>query len=330
MNTCDPTPNTATLDPNTTPATWPAAQVPLLRIDPIGLQGIPQDGHDGTPPCATLQGLPPTLDAQASTTHAIIHMTESVTRQAGRYQSAVETFVQAVGVLRGETRDYFYRLALHGLLCPWCQSPNLFMLREGRFRCQDCGQASDPTIKFQRCPTCDGRPALAFRRYHCQQCGEEITSRFLYDGIVYDPDYFRQKMAESRERRRHERQIISDQQATRCWQRSGHFGGELAIDLERSPGLADALNALVGGASVEQMAWVREAFDLAAYERHVLAVLDPDDEYDMLHLPAYAQPDDRLERIRLFIACLFLEQAGFLILEQRFKTLWVRRREAHR
>ncbi|MEM9417694.1 MAG: hypothetical protein AAGA25_01395 [Planctomycetota bacterium] len=256
-------------------------------------------------------------------------MTESMTRPASRYQSAVETFVNAVVMLQSETRAYFYRLALHGLACPQCQSHNLIMLREGRFRCRDCGQAGDPTIAFQRCPTCDGKPALALRRYHCRDCGEAIVSRFLFDGIVYDPDYFRQKMAESSERKQRERRDASERQVTRAWKRSQRIGIAEPIDLGRMPGLADALNALVGGALVEQVAWVRDAFDLAAYERHLLAIIEPDDDRDVLRLPPFKEPNDRLERIRLFIACLFLEQAGFLILEERFNTLWVRRHEAH-
>ncbi|MFN3166967.1 MAG: hypothetical protein ACE37H_07880 [Phycisphaeraceae bacterium] len=256
-------------------------------------------------------------------------MTESMTRPTSRYQSAVETFVHAVGTLRDETRDYFYRLVLHSMACPTCQNHKLIMLREGRFRCQDCGQAGDPTIIFQRCPTCDGKPALALRRYHCKQCGDEITSRFLYDGVVYDPEYFRQKMAESRERKQRERREANERQATRAWRRSQCIGVEEPIDLDHMPGLTDALNALVGGARVEQVAWVREAFDLAAYERHLLAVIEPGDERDVLRVPPFKEPNDRLERIRLFIACLFLEQAGLLILEERFNTLWVRRHEAH-
>ncbi|MFN3166402.1 MAG: hypothetical protein ACE37H_04985 [Phycisphaeraceae bacterium] len=255
-------------------------------------------------------------------------MTESMTRPTSPYQSAVETFIHAVGTLRNETRDYFYRLVLHGLACPKCQGHNLIMLREGRFRCQDCGQAGDPTITFQRCPTCDVKPALALRRYHCRECGEEIISRFLYEGVVYDPDYFRQKMAESRERKRHEQRAANEKQATRAWQRSQHHGGHLAIDLDRVPGLTDALNALVGGAAVKEFAWVREAFDLAAYERHLLRIVESDDDWDILQISPLAEPNDRLERVRLFIACLFLEQAGLLILEERFSTLWVRRYEA--
>lgn len=257
-------------------------------------------------------------------------MTVSIAPQACRYQTAVESFIHAVGVLRTQTRDYFYRLALHGLSCPSCHRHNLFMLREGRYRCRDCGQAGDPTITFQGCPTCDGKPALAFRRYRCRQCGEMISSRFLYDGIVYDPDYFRQKMAESRERKQRERKITNEKQAARAWLRSGHAGHAMTIDLSQAPGLTDALNALVGGACVEQLTWVRESFEVAAYERHILDVLEPDDDRDLLRLPPLVEPNDRLERIRLFIACLFLEQAGLLILEERFNTLWVRRREADR
>ena len=254
-------------------------------------------------------------------------MTESTTPQTSRYQLAVETFVQAVGTLRGQTRDYFYRLALHGMLCPRCQSSNIFMLREGRYRCRDCGQAGDPTKTFQDCPTCDGKPVLALRRYHCRDCGEEIISRFLYDGIVYDPDYFRQKMSESRQRKQLEQKSASEQQAVRAWQRSQQVGHAISINLDQAPGLTDALNALVGGARAEQVAWVREAFDLAAYERHILATVEPEDERSLLRLEPLAEPNDRLERIRLFIACLFLEQAGLLILEERFNTIWVRRRE---
>jgi hypothetical protein len=135
-------------------------------------------------------------------------------------------------------------------------------------------------------------------------------------------------MAESRIRKRREQQAANEKQATRAWQRSQHHGGDLAIDLDRVPGLTDALNTLVGGAAVEEVAWVREAFDLAAYERHLLAVIEPDDDWDILRVPPMAEPNDRLERVRLFIACLFLEQVGLLILEERFNTLWVRRNEA--
>lgn len=56
------------------------------------------------------------------------------------------------------------------------------MIREGRFRCEDCGQAGEPTLIFQSCPTCDGYLALIHRKYRYRTRGEPTKSRFLFDG----------------------------------------------------------------------------------------------------------------------------------------------------
>lgn len=242
--------------------------------------------------------------------------------QRDHYKQSVQAMIEAVGGLKQEARDFYYKLVLHGLACPECGHVGLIMIREGRFRCRDCGQADEPTITFQRCPACDGLPALIVRRYRCRDCGEEIVSRFLFDGTVYNAEYFRERMAQSRVRRQQSRKIDNEQQAMRAWQRTSHVGGT-AIDLQQSLGLIDALNSLVGGASPETVAWVRDAFDLAAYERHILDQLDPDDERDLVNLPGLYGPADRIERIRNFIACLFLEHTGLIQLDQRFNTIWV-------
>jgi len=234
--------------------------------------------------------------------------------------------VDAVGGLVEQARDFYYKLVLHGLACPRCGCVRLIMIREGRFRCRDCGHADEPTITFQRCPACDGLPALIVRRYQCRTCGEEIVSRFLFDGTVYNAEYFRERMAKSRVRQQQSHKIDNEQQAVRAWKRTLHVG-EAAIDLHQSLGLIDALNSLVGGASPEAVAWVRDAFDLPAYERHILRQLDPGDERDLVNLPGLYGSADRVERIRNFIACLFLEHVGLIQLDQRFNTIWVSLRE---
>ena len=254
-------------------------------------------------------------------------MTECESSSANHYQLAIKMFVSAVGTLKQQTRAYYHRLVLCGLPCPRCQRTNLFMLREGRFRCQDCGQASDPTITFQRCPTCDGKPALAFRRYHCRDCGGEVVSRFLFDAVVYNAEYFREKMAQSRERRHEQHLQAREDQAVRAWQRSASVVGDQAIDLEQSVGLVDALNALVAGTPPETLTWVREAFDLAAYEQHILSAIGFGENWNLVGIRALRPPKDRLEVVRLFIACLFLEHAGLVTLTQEQDIIWVRRCE---
>lgn len=268
------------------------------------------------------------MDTQTPTRDPAIRMIDSQLQAARHYQHAVELFVMKVGCLKEHARSYFYRLVLEGLSCPRCHQSNLIMLREGRFRCQDCGQAGDPTLKFQRCPTCDGRPALALRRYFCRNCGGEVVSRFLFDGVVYNPEYFREKMAQSRRRMLERQRQAQEQQAVRAWQRSSSVVNQGAIDLSRSPGLLDAINALVGGTPPEAMAWVREAFDLAAYEQHILERVGYGERWNLAGIAAYRPPKDRLETVRIFIACLFLEHARRLTLIQDEDLIWVRRCEA--
>ena len=53
------------------------------------------------------------------------------------------------------------------------------------------GTGFDPTIAFQRCTACDGRIGLQIRRYRCRKCGSEVVSRFLFDGLVFNAEYFR-------------------------------------------------------------------------------------------------------------------------------------------
>jgi Zn finger protein HypA/HybF involved in hydrogenase expression len=140
--------------------------------------------------------------------------------EAGRYRDAVRLMVGAVDGLTHHTRTFFYKLMLHGRACPRCGGVELLMVREGRYRCRDCGQAGDPTLKFQSCPTCDGQLALVHRRYRCRDCGEVVVSMFLFDGVVYDADYFRHRMAESRQRRADQQRAENENQAARAWQRT--------------------------------------------------------------------------------------------------------------
>jgi len=93
----------------------------------------------------------------------------------------------------------------------------------------------DPTISFQRCSACGGVPVLRVRRYNCRDCGIVIQSIFLFDGLIFDGEYFRQKMIESRQRRKEQRERVREMLAE---SRSGDLsleyadlGGNLRKDL---------------------------------------------------------------------------------------------------
>lgn len=100
-----------------------------------------------------------------------------------------------VAAFRAKARRLYYAVMLMGHRCSKCGGA-LAMEAEGTCSCRECGHTVDPTAAFQRCSACGGIPELRVRRYHCQDCGSDIVSRFLFDGLVFDAEYFRERMAE--------------------------------------------------------------------------------------------------------------------------------------
>ena len=107
----------------------------------------------------------------------------------------------ATARFRRLARQFFYEVMLADHGCPTCGG-RLHMIGESRCRCEACGLGLDPTREFQRCGRCGGQPVLRISRYQCRGCGVDVPSRFVFDGIVFDADYFRQKMAETRDRKK--------------------------------------------------------------------------------------------------------------------------------
>jgi len=128
------------------------------------------------------------------------HRAMNIRQLAYEMAEAVEAFLQ-------KARRFFYSVMLIGHRCPKC-SGSLVMVSEGKCRCVSCGKEFDPTVAFQRCSECGGVPVLRVRRYQCRDCGSDIISKFLFDGHVFDPGYFRQRMAESRQRKQKQRERV--------------------------------------------------------------------------------------------------------------------------
>ena len=198
------------------------------------------------------------------------------------------------------------------------------MVREGKAGCEACGRELDPTLVFQACSACGGRLALRIRRYRCRQCGADVPSRFLFDCCVFDSEYFRLRVAESRQRKAELRERVREMLAA---SRSRDLVLTPA-DLAAVPGLIDALNGLVGGLEPVPLWLPRDGFDLARYKRHLQAHIGPiairfDD------LPRLSE-DSGQDRIWRFVALVFLDQAGLLELRQEGQCIWVMKRETDR
>jgi hypothetical protein len=229
---------------------------------------------------------------------------------------------QAIEVFREKARRFFYRVMLIGHRCPACNGL-LVMVSEGKCRCVCCRNEFDPTVTFQRCSECGGVPVLRVRRYQCSNCGSDITSKYLFNGLVFDPDYFRQKMAESRQRKQKRRERVRQMLAK---SRSGDLPLDHA-DLSSVPGLVDALNVL--SATIDESVALegRDAFNLKAYERHIRDHIRgfPVSLTEMVPL----NEDAKKDLIWRFIAVIFLAHAGVVDVWQEGRDIMVKRHEAN-
>lgn len=225
-----------------------------------------------------------------------------------------------VKAFAGRAKELFYAVMLMGYECPRC-SGNLSMTGESRCRCSGCGHVLDPTTTFQRCPGCGGRVVLHVCRYRCRRCGDDVPSRFVFDGKLFDAEYFRAKMAESRQRRTQRRQ----QAARRTIENRSAALEPQELDLSSVPGLLDALNGLTGG--IETLAWRPQTggFDLSRYQKHLQAYIGPEEQpFD--DLPAL-EKDRRLDRIWRFVTIIFMAHFGLIDIAQEEQTILVKQHE---
>ncbi len=231
--------------------------------------------------------------------------------------------VDAVGRLAEQARWYYYQVVLCRHACANCGG-SLVMAGEGLCECQVCFDRFDPTIAFQVCPACGGKPVLRVRRYQCTSCGQEIVSRFLFDGLVFDAEYFRQKMAEHRQRKAELRERVRQMLAgTRS-----QAAKMPAADLDGMQDLVAALAGLTSCDDAAGMAWSAKGFDLERYQAHVQAHIGPI-PVDLAQIPPLSE-DRRLDLVRRFIAILFLATAGTIDISQEGSTIWVKQHETDR
>ncbi len=223
--------------------------------------------------------------------------------------AAVEKFLT-------KAKRFFYMVMLFGCRCSKCKG-SLFMVAEGKCRCTLCKFEFDPTIEFQRCLNCGGIAVLRVRRYQCKKCGSDITSKFLFDGIVFDIVYYRRKMAESRQRKKEQKQRVQEMLA-QC--RSDPLALETP-DLGSVSGLLEALNSLTSGLDPSVALELRDKFDLSRYQSHIRSHLGTE-AIDLKQIPPLVE-DLRRDLIWKFIAAIFLDHAGLVNICQQHDTIWV-------
>lgn len=291
-----------------------AQKVPVLRLDEYDEQRKKADKADGGQANTVLQGLQAQVHAQESEAIAIAADDKmDIVKLAFDMTAAVQAFV-------GSVRHFYYWVMLFGCRCPKCAG-SLTMVAEGRCKCTRCGDELDPTVTFQRCPACGGVPALRISRYQCRDCGSDITSKFLFDRLVFDKDYFRQRMSKSRQRKKEQRERIRQMLAE---SRSTTLSLPEA-DLDAVPGLVEALNGLTAGPDFVSTVESREQFDLRRYEAHIEAHIQGF-PVNLLDIPPLSE-NTRKDVIWRFIAAVFLAHTGTVDIWQDEQDIMVMKHE---
>ena len=221
----------------------------------------------------------------------------------------------------GKARRFYYLVMLFGHRCPKCNSA-LTMVAEGMCKCNSCDHEFDPTFAFQKFSKCGDIPVLRVRRYYCKGCSSEVASKFLFDTLPFEREYFKAKMAESRRRKKDQlervRKMLADS-------RSADLPLQ-AVDLNDMPGLVEALNSLTAGLVDTGFAvQTHDEFDLGRYERHIQAHIE-DFPVNLLDIPPLVE-NARKDVIWRFIAVIFLAHTGIVDIWQEDNDIMVIKHE---
>jgi hypothetical protein len=213
-----------------------------------------------------------------------------------------------VAALILEARALFYEVMLFLKPCPACGSLTLLMVKDGQATCSRCGCLCDPTVVFQTCSTCD--TAIVRRMYHyfCPACRTPVRSHYCFDVKVFDAEYFRDRMAESRNRKREKVEKIKALLAnSRSPVLKPDIDPPTAVPVE----IAAALNSVLA----QSMPALCDASsgprcDLNAYRSHLLrrvtgCVVEFDGISPLIE-------DARADRAFRFMAAVFMENDGIL------------------
>jgi len=220
----------------------------------------------------------------------------------------------------GKARRFYYMVMLLACRCPKCNSA-LTMVAEGMCRCNSCELKFDPTVEFQRCSKCGGVPVLRVRRYYCKDCNSEVISKFLFDTLPFEREYFKAKMAESRQRKKEQTERVRKMLAE---SRSADLPLQIG-DLNDMPGLVEALNGLTAGLDTGFAVQTHDAFDLGRYERHIQAHMQ-DYSVNLLDIPPLSE-NTRKDVIWRFIAVIFLAHTGIVDIRQDGRDIMVIKHE---
>ncbi len=233
--------------------------------------------------------------------------------------SRMATVENVIGTYRGRVRSFYFSVLLSKFRCPQCHGQ--FQIVGPSSAVCGCGSAFDPTVIFQRSNCCSATLVKRQCHYACNVCGDFVPSIFLFDEVIFDSGYFREKMRLSREQRRREQ---AESQTFLRAERSGSLAFFEVVDLNAVSGLLTDLDGLVGARSIEECPHDWETnLSIEDYRRHIVNLCDSEITFSSIS-PLF--PEERRDKVYRFISLIFMEQDREVKLSQYGEDILVERR----
>jgi hypothetical protein len=238
----------------------------------------------------------------------------------------IRDIIGRVENFKERARLFYYEVVLFPHKCPQCDG---FLRMTGLSQCS-CfhGHIFDPTITFQVSDCCRAKLIKKTFHYACSSCQGTIQSRFLFDERIFDTDYFREMMQESRKRsaakREEIRRLLVDS-------RSDALSLMECPNLEAIPGLLRDLDGFIQLNSDQEdtIYEMKSDFNMAEYRTHILSLIEIHTIYFSDVSPILG--DNRRDIVRRFITLVFMDNDQEIDVQQHGNDLLIQRRnnEAH-
>ncbi|MEW5815005.1 MAG: hypothetical protein AB1798_06355 [Spirochaetota bacterium] len=233
----------------------------------------------------------------------------------------IKAVLDQIDAFKKRVKAFYFDVVLSGVRCPSC-GVRLRMTGQSECACS-CGRVWDPTIEFQKSTCCGANLIRKTFHYSCSKCQRVVPSRFLFDERLFNREYFRAMMQESRSRAKDRKEEIN---RILTEMRSGVFWLSEDPDLGSIPGLLEDLDGFVKEGSFESdpiFLDMERPFDMERYREHILSTL----KWDSIQFSSIEPciEDCRKDRIWRFVTLVFMEHDREVDIEQVGDELFIQR-----
>jgi hypothetical protein len=235
----------------------------------------------------------------------------------------INDILEYVENYRTRVKAFYFEVLLSQNRCPKCGGP-LYMAGQSECSCA-CGHRFDPTLAFQVSPCCMKILTRKTFHYACSGCHKIVPSRFIFDERLFDAEYFREMMQESRRRA-----MVKKEEVRRLLaeSRSGKLTLTNDPDFDAIPELFKDLDLFIQN-NAYQFSYgafdLKSGFDMTPYRTHILSMLSqsPVRFSSISPIPG----DNRLEKVRRFITLIFMDNDREVNIQQHGNDLLIWRRQ---